>query len=53
MVFFNLIPVQAAGGIVWDGKKIFTWNKKAWLLLTLSVALLLAVNQLLLVYRGI
>jgi len=53
MVLFNLIPVRAAGGIVWDGKKILTWNKMAWLLLTLSTALLLTVDQLLLAYKGI
>jgi GNAT superfamily N-acetyltransferase len=53
MVLFHLIPVQAAGGIVWDGKKILTWNKIVWLLLTLGTALLLAVDQLVLAYRGI
>ena len=53
MVLFNLIPVQAAGGIVWDGKKILTWNKMVWLLLTLSTALLLTIDQLLLAQRGI
>lgn len=33
MAVFNLVPLQAAGGFVWDGKKIFNWNKTAWLLL--------------------
>jgi len=26
IVFFNLIPIQVAGGFVWDGK-ILMWNK--------------------------
>ncbi|UCG79582.1 MAG: GNAT family N-acetyltransferase, partial [Desulfobacterales bacterium] len=30
IVIFNLIPIQAAGGFVWDGKKILAWNKTIW-----------------------
>jgi len=41
MVVFNLIPIQAAGGFVWDGKKILTWNRTIWLLLVLGAAALI------------
>ncbi|MEM3466201.1 MAG: hypothetical protein QW566_06990 [Candidatus Jordarchaeales archaeon] len=27
IVILNMIPIQAAGGFVWDGKKILRWNK--------------------------
>jgi len=42
IVIFNLIPIQAAGGFVWDGKKIFTWNKPVWaILVTATFALII------------
>jgi len=41
-VIFNLIPIQAAGGLVWDGRKILTWNKTVWAVLaTMILALIL------------
>lgn len=41
-VTFNLIPVQAAGGFIWDGKKILTWNKTVWTALaTATIALIM------------
>ncbi len=46
IVIFNLIPVQAAGGLVWDGKKILTWNKAAWLTLFTGVAALVVLEML-------
>lgn len=46
IVIFNLIPVQAAGGLVWDGKKILTWNKAAWLTLFTGTAALFVLDIL-------
>jgi len=46
-VIFNLIPIQAAGGFAWDGGKIFTWNKIAWSLLMMGLALLILSDTLL------
>jgi len=46
IVIFNLIPVQAAGGLVWDGKKILTWNKAAWLMLFVGTAALVILDML-------
>lgn len=43
IALFNLIPLQAAGGFVWDGKKILRWNRKAWMLMcTVTVILIIA-----------
>ena len=37
---FNLVPIQAAGGFVWDGRKILSWNKAIWsMLLLVAIAL--------------
>ena len=42
IVIFNLFPIQAAGGLVWDGRKILTWNKTVWAVLaTMTLALIL------------
>ena len=41
MVLFNLIPIRAAGGFAWDGGKIYSWNKIAWALLVVVLALLI------------
>ena len=41
---FNLIPVQAAGGFVWDGKKILKWKRNSWLLLWVSTATLIILD---------
>lgn len=41
---FNLIPVQAAGGFVWDGKKILNWDRNAWLLLCVVTVALIAMD---------
>jgi len=43
---FNLIPVQAAGGFVWDGKKILTWNRAVWLTLSAGAAALVVIDAL-------
>jgi len=46
-VILNLIPIQAAGGFAWDGRKVFTWNKIVWSLLTLGLALLILIDTFL------
>jgi Zn-dependent protease/predicted N-acetyltransferase YhbS len=43
-VIFNLIPVQAAGGLVWDGKKIFAWNKTVWTTLVTTTSALIILD---------
>jgi len=43
-VIFNLIPVQAAGGLVWDGKKIFAWNKTIWTTLVTTTCVLIMLD---------
>jgi len=46
-VILNLLPIQAAGGpAAWDGRKIFTWNKTVWSLLTIGVASLRVIDVL-------
>jgi GNAT superfamily N-acetyltransferase len=45
-VIFHLIPIQAAGGFVWDGKKILTWNKTIWLMLFTGTAALVIIDML-------
>lgn len=46
-VILNLLPIQAAGGpSAWDGRKIFTWNKIVWSLLTIGVASLIVIDVL-------
>ena len=45
-VFFNLIPLQAAGGLVWDGKKILIWSKAAWMILFTGTASLIIIDIL-------
>lgn len=44
MTVFNLLPIQGAGGFVWDGKKILNWNRKAWLLLCVATSTLVLVD---------
>ena len=44
IVVFNLLPIQGAGGFVWDGKKILDWNRNAWLLLFAAALVLIAVD---------
>ncbi|MEM2926807.1 MAG: GNAT family N-acetyltransferase [Candidatus Bathyarchaeia archaeon] len=42
IAILNLIPIKAAGGFVWDGKKILDWNKGLWgILVTAAIALVL------------
>lgn len=43
---FNLLPIKAAGGFPWDGRKIFTWNKTVWLLLIVGIATLVLIDML-------
>ena len=47
LVLFNLIPIQAAGGFAWDGRKIYTWNKTVWTLLVIALALLILADRIL------
>lgn len=47
LVLFNLIPIQAAGGFAWDGRKIYTWNKIVWTLLVIALALLILADRIL------
>ena len=43
---FNLVPIQAAGGFVWDGRKILSWNKAVWFVLLLVAAILVAFDAI-------
>ena len=45
-VSFNLIPLQAAGGFVWDGKKILTWSKAVWVMLSVGTVALVVIDIL-------
>ena len=47
LVIFNLIPIQAAGGFAWDGRKIYSWNKTVWTLLAIAIGLLILADRLL------
>jgi len=44
IAIFNLVPVQAAGGFVWDGRKILNWNRNVWLSLCVITATLIAID---------
>ncbi|MBS7615194.1 GNAT family N-acetyltransferase [Candidatus Bathyarchaeota archaeon] len=44
LAVFNLIPIQAAGGFVWDGKKILTWNRMAWATLAIAIIALIILD---------
>jgi Zn-dependent protease/N-acetylglutamate synthase-like GNAT family acetyltransferase len=46
IVIFNLIPIQAAGGFVWDGKKILKWNKTIWTTLVITTSALIILDVL-------
>ena len=46
IVIFNLIPIQAAGGFVWDGKKILVWNKTIWAALVVATSALIILDAL-------
>jgi len=46
IVIFNLIPIQAAGGFVWDGKKILMWNRAVWLILFIAASALILTDFL-------
>jgi len=41
---FNLFPMQAAGGLVWDGRKILSWNRTIWLSLTAGLIALILLD---------
>ncbi|MEM2050069.1 MAG: hypothetical protein QXZ11_02980 [Thermoproteota archaeon] len=47
IVILNLIPVQAARGFVWDGKKIFRWSKTVWIMLVIATLILIILDLLL------
>ncbi|MEX2681175.1 MAG: GNAT family N-acetyltransferase [Candidatus Sigynarchaeota archaeon] len=38
LAIFNVLPIKSAGGVPFDGYKIFSWNKAAWGLVTACVA---------------
>ncbi|MEM1581395.1 MAG: GNAT family N-acetyltransferase [candidate division WOR-3 bacterium] len=42
----NLIPIRAAGGFVWDGKKILLWKKTVWAALVVATITLIALYVL-------
>jgi len=44
IVIFNLIPIEAAGGLVWDGKKIFKWSKTVWITLVIATLALIILD---------
>ncbi len=44
IVIFNLLPIKAAGGFVWDGKKIFEWNKASWTALVIAAIALITLS---------
>ncbi|MGB9717709.1 MAG: hypothetical protein ACPL4E_04635 [Thermoproteota archaeon] len=46
IVILNLIPIQAAGGFVWDGKKIFKWNRSMWITLVIAIFFLIILDFL-------
>jgi len=46
IVIFNLMPIQAAGGFVWDGKKILMWNKTVWATLVIATSALIMLDAL-------
>jgi len=46
LVIFNLVPIQAAGGFVWDGKKILAWNKTIWAILVIATSALITLDAL-------
>ena len=43
---FNAIPVQGAGGFVWDGRKIFEWDKAVWLIIVAGSIALIVIDTL-------
>ncbi|MEM3579262.1 MAG: hypothetical protein QXL54_03455, partial [Candidatus Bathyarchaeia archaeon] len=45
-VIFNLIPIQTAGGFVWDGKKIFKWSRTIWAALVMATIALITLDIL-------
>lgn len=46
LVIFNLVPIKAAGGFVWDGKKILNWNKVIWIALFIGTTALIVFDYL-------
>ncbi len=40
LAVFNMLPLKSAGGMPFDGHKIFNWNKAAWGLLAACIAVL-------------
>jgi len=44
IVILNLIPIRAAGGFVWDGKKILKWNRSIWITLVVAVFVLIILD---------
>ncbi|MEM2940043.1 MAG: GNAT family N-acetyltransferase [Thermoproteota archaeon] len=44
IVILNLIPIQAAGGFVWDGRKIFKWNRTVWIMLIIATSVLIILD---------
>ena len=46
IVIFNLLPIKAAGGFVWDGKKILMWNRVFWIAILIGTLALIALDYL-------
>jgi len=46
LAIFNLVPIQAAGGFVWDGKRILTWYKTIWVTLVIATSALITLDAL-------
>ena len=42
----NLLPLQAAGGLVWDGRKILQWNRGVWGTLVIGALAVIALDVL-------
>lgn len=46
-VILNLLPIEAAAGpAAWDGRKIYTWNKIVWSILSVAVVSLILIDVL-------
>ena len=46
-VIFNLLPIEAAGGFAWDGRRIYNWKRSVWIALVIALALLIVANRIL------
>ncbi len=44
---FNLLPIEAAGGFAWDGRRIYNWKRPIWIALVVALALLIIADRIL------